>query len=371
MKRFLVAFLVVLIGLLLPTSALAQDLSHSVTKISAVNRWQNEGLMTQQNALKAKAEVLKEAASLSGRQTITEEELINYRSIGAVLNVSQLFWYLGGSLVGLAIIWIFKEQVLKLLKQIPLLVWETLLYATSLGALLQNQFPIATIPAAFVLFGTFRFTWKWHWKSKSASNGDVSTYYFLIVSAISTIVYGISAILNGSMYLGGMSALGLDALGFLLIYTLLSVVGNLTEEQKWRPITLGMAIYSLACCAISLSFGGGVLLLPISIACFSSYLFSIAALSLRYWPDKNVRFLVVYQVACVASAILGVYLGSILGLNWMVMSSGVFAVVYTVVKYLEYCWNKTYWYVSMGGLGLLLLGASLVLQNWFIPFLIK
>jgi hypothetical protein len=396
--------------------------------LQAVSDLETRGVLDANNAA-AQREFYLDAAEVITGQRLTEPQLADYlfsnegQSWLRFLNFINLIWVFASIIIVLSSVWIFAKYILPLLKRVPVIVYEILLYALCAGFIFGGlsvesgirQF--VALPGVLGLFFLLPFSYARHiarvdkrykaeympepsapvealptlppevveaqFAAEQARHAAQNKHElsrirrdFMILNGILIIIWGAIAIAYGSVLIG-----------FL---TVLAFMGAITLSPLVPPLVsaLGFKRYDPGATALVVSFALVLVFLVMKIAAVQGiyaavfepgvfwigadvYFIALGVLASRFYHRDNRARFIRWQLISIASCVAALFIGSFWDIPVIQEIAGTYFLFYILEKYVELPnWRKR-WAWALLGLGLLLYAAALVMNEYPQFFLLQ
>ncbi len=382
------------------------------------------------DAAAAQREFYLDAAAVSAGQRLTEPQLADYlfsnegQSWLRFLNFINLIWVFASIIIVLSSVWIFAKYILPLLKRIPVIVYEILLYLLCAGFIFGGlsvasgirQF--VALPGVLGLFFLLPFSYERHIirvnkhyqteytpaqlepidpsvqplaaeeveaqlvaaqaRQSAQNNRELSRIRrdFMILNGVLVLIWGAIAVAYGSVLIG-----------FL---TVLAFMGAITLSPLVPPVVsaLGFKRYDAGATVLVVSFVLVMVFLVMKIAAIQGiyaeifepgvfwigadvYFIALGVLASRFYHRENRARFMRWQLISIASCIAALFIGSFWDIPVIQEIAGTYFLFYILEKYIEiHNWRKR-WAWALLGLGLLLYAAALVMNAYPQFFLLQ
>jgi hypothetical protein len=406
-------FAPILVVLLVPTLAAAQDLSeeqvHDLktlrSALETVDRLEQAGTLTADLAERYRRDQLELAGKVSGQVVPTRadlDELIrqNDRSrfwgFFTFINIVAVF---AGVLLALALSWLFAVYLGPFLMTLPPVAWEFITYGVvALGMFSGAIWPVLgiwfVVPAALLLIGALSLTRHLHFPPPRPGDandaagmvpgqGWVTFTFSEFTALVCAIVWGIAAIYYRSYLLGFLTVMALQALlgfsafvipgcvglGFrkedgipratLASFVLLVVFVVLQITGQFEPVREGSREVSVIDPrsaadprAPLVYFRPGAIFMGAFV-----YFLGLLLLATRFYSGSRGNYLLM-QAVTIVSGVAAFYFGATFGIDALLGIGGTFFVLYLLEKYTELPWKDIGWAWGLLGFAALLYAAA-------------
>lgn len=373
---------------------LTLDVIQAYHALVAVDDLEARGVLDTATADRQRAYYLGVAAAGVG-QPLTRAELtalVSEENQGwwRFVTFVNIIWLFASLMIVLAFGYIFAVYILPLLFLVPVTVYELLLYAACFGLLYVAWDRFAPAVGQFVampaLLGLLPLvTWSYERHvvrrldqraAQPTAEGEepperpFSAYRtpLLIQHSAMLIVYGGAAIAFESELIGFFTVvefllvLGLAGLPEFIAWLLRMDLINALEEIG---LIVTLALMTVYIVGEYLGVAGVYLLFEPAVFYIGTYIYFtlLAVVASRYYRRERARY-AFWQAAAVASGVGALFIGVMLEIDAIQESGGTFLLIYLIEKYVEMLdWGR-YWAWAMLGLGLLLYGIALLVNQY-------
>jgi len=294
------------------------------------------------------------------------------------LNIVIVF---GAICIVIGLAWLSYFYLYPILKDIPIEVYEVLLYVFFFGLVVSGSFfsPAVGIFIAFLgclgLGWSLLFTNELHEEAleRFCKKIKINPEYFY--SALLFIVWSVIAVFYQSALIGFISIIALEFLiGFSVIMTpLCYFIGFNKESEISRPMGASLILLTIyttvKIAGVSIPyfdiFSTGIFFMGSLV-----YFLGLIIMSSKWYDHESKEHYVWLQILTALSGIAALFIGSVWGIPQLQQVGGTLFFVWTIEKYLELPFKKRWgWYIL--GLGVLLYVSSLIMRAYpqFFPFI--
>lgn len=400
--------LLVLLGVLLPRGALAQGAGEGLSgaqiealvmvqgRLETVADLEERGVLSAEVAGAQRAFYLGEAEAIVGRP-VDSSELIallvavtragqeaqpgTLERVTGFLTFVNVIWVTSSILLVVAVGWLLQLYLLPLLRLIPLVVYELLIYVGCLGFLVAGRFFAAgvddfvALPGCLGLIGALVASHILHkerlgrWYKETGIN-PLSANALLLC-----LVWAGIAVWYESTLIGFLAVMALEVfLGFsVVVQPLCYFIGFQNKEVIPRAMGASLALllvyvparisgWSLAGWEI---FAPGALFLGSFV-----YFIGLLIVSSRFYRPKGGSYYGRMQLLTIVSGVLALLVGSVWQIGQLQGIGGTFFFLYLLEKYFEVPWRKRHLAWATLGLAVLLYLSALVIRQYPAYFLL-
>jgi hypothetical protein len=351
--------------------------------LQAVDDLQTRGIIDADTAA-AQRHYYLDAASTQPGETLTREALreqIFQADAGwwRFITFVNIIWLFASLMIVLALGYIFAHYIFPLLKQIPLTFYELLLYAACFGLLYiawdrfdpqVGQF--VAMPSLLGILPLMTWSYDRHVLSRSrqrTSNRRGNERRLLLLQHLMmTGVYVAAALLFDSELIGFFAVL--DALLVIVLAGVPELIAFVLRQKRENAIEEIVLIITLAMVLIWVGaevagLSGPYLLFEPAVYYIGTYIYFVAleVVASRFYPRERDKFWW-WQGVAVISGVGVLFIGVMLEIDTMQETAGTFLLIYLLTKYIEIANWRRYWVWAMLGLGLILYGVALLLNQY-------
>jgi hypothetical protein len=362
-----------------PPPRITQELLDAYNAFSLLDDMQARGVLSAEDAASQRDYYLDRASDAAGRTLSLDEVVAAAEGDGGswlrFLNFVNLIWLIASLMIVLALVYIFARYVFPLLKAVPLIVYEVMLYLACFGLFYAAWRYFEPAVGQFVampsLLGLLPLaTWSYGRRVAQRKNNSFDDHRLMLLAqhGVMTALYG------GAAYLFNSEIIGFFAVVELLIVLALSplpeIIAAILRLKVSDALAEIIALVTLVMVLVYMAgevygFGGAYSLFEPSVYYIGTYIFftTLGVGASRYFRRTNTRFWF-WQVAAVGSAVGAMLAGTMLETETMTESGGTFLLVFILEKYIEMLNWRRHWAWAMLGLGLLLYGAALLVNTY-------
>jgi hypothetical protein len=368
------ALICALIVTLVSSVALAQAAPDAASRIAAARRsvialqeTAEAGVITRSQADEGAKRYLAQASEAAGKPMTLDElvaapdpgptagpapQLTALQRFAGLVTFVNVLWVLGivvGVISFAYLFGSFVKDLIRLLRDVPLVFYEVVFYAASLGLTIWGKTlspgvaPFVGLTGCLLFGAAVLFTAKAH---KSLKLGGA------LVSATMCLAWTIAALSYGSSMLGFIAVAALmSAFGFsILVMPLTYCIGFKDETSIGRATAAAFAILTTYVCVRVFGLDASILGVFESGALFlGSFVGYIGLLiSSSRWYDGRGRNYVLFQLVTVAAGIAALFVGSVFGISELQKIGGTFFVLYLTEKLLEIPARNARGYAALG-----------------------
>ena len=285
--------------------------------------------------------------------------------------------YVTGAILGVcAVCWLFGIYILALLLWIPVVGWEFLFYAASIGLVASGMKMspdwclLTVLPGCLGFMGCFAFTELNHFEPefrKSLTMNSIQAWGltaiwglvallfnshiigFLTIMAFMSALHFVAGVIPGIVYVGWDKEDHVPRATFgaglmLFFYIILNITGNTNIRMNvfFEGMNfMGSFVYFLGILIMSSRWYG-----------YGSW--NRKHFDAKYW---------VMQALCIASCVAAIWLGTVFGMTALLGVGGTLFYLYIIEKYYEIPWKGSGWAWSLLGLAGMLYGFGIFAQS--------
>lgn len=404
LQRFLqcLIFLSLIIQLCFPQAVLAQSLTQSVDPVLTqsqqqqlvqiqqhlltLNDLQHREVITPEVVRSQQRYYLDQAAAIAQQPlTLTQLSLLTvsdspssdrgWQRLRGFLTFVNIALFTASTLLVVAIGWLCHLYLVPLLRRIPPVVYELLLYVVCLSAIVGGRlFPSSigewiALPGCLGYVAALSYT---HFLHKSA----VDPFYarmranaFSFNTLHLCLFWSVVAIFYHSSMIGFLAVMALETfLGFVVVvFPLHYMLGFVDRPSTYRATAASFVL---------LVFYLSVRIFQIQIPYFSVfapglvfmgafvYYIGLLILSSRWSQSVTFWHYLGFQGLTICSGIAALFIGSFWQFSTLQAIGGTFFFLYLLEKYFELPWQRQQWAWAMLGLAIMLYGTSLVAKQY-------
>jgi hypothetical protein len=292
----------------------------------------------------------------------------------------NIIWVFASLIIVLSGVWLFKLYILPLLKLVPMIVYELLLYVLAATFIYGGQFADEAAGQFVAMPGVLGLLWLLPWSyarrinhkqvvtDTQASDMDRHRRALVLENALLTIIWGATAIYYESVLIGFLTVIALmSTIGFSEIMpVLLSMIGFSKKDVAPRILLLSFLLMMVFIVGAAYHIGGAYRIFETGVYWIGAYAFfgtlEVMA-SRRYHGTDRGRFWR-WQVISVFAGVSAIFVGVFWDISALTEVGGTFSLFYILEKYIEIPnWHK-HWAWAGLGLGVLLYGIALIINQY-------
>lgn len=387
MKRI---FLVFLILLSLTLAVSAQDRSFSLEQIDhalrTIDDLEIREVLSAEEALTQENYYLTQAETIIG-ESVTRAELSTYLAQNRVdnwwrfISFVNIIWIFASVIIVLSTSLLFVRYVVPILKRVPIIVYEIILYLACAGFILggltvsDDIAQFVALPGIFGLALTLTFSFGRRLRDKEdALPEDIQLEYhhvkkFVILeNIILLIVWGITAVAYESQIIGFLTIAVLVAL-ITATRSIPAVLNSIGFEKDTFSYELLITSFLLLTTYIIMEIYdviGIYWVFEIGVHWLGAYGYfaGLEWMASRWRKKQTPRSYIFWQIFAVLSGVFAIFIGQFFTVEALTEVGGSFLLIYIVTKYFEIPNWKQYWIWASLGLGVLLYALALVINEY-------
>ncbi|MDQ7027282.1 MAG: hypothetical protein Q9P01_01835 [Anaerolineae bacterium] len=383
--------------------------------LQAVSDMESRGVLSSQDAATQRGFYLAEAQVISG-QSLTEAQVADSifsddgQSWLRFLNFVNLIWVFASLIIVLSSVWIFAKYIFPVLKRIPIIVYEILLYMACAAfifgglSLEINIRQFVALPSVLGLIFLLPFSYARHFAQQPFKTTEVvidetgqkvvtdaqeaerkarqqQTLHrirrdFMLQSIILTLIWGAIAIAYESVLIGFMTVIVLMA-----ALVLSPFVPFIVKRIGFMPYDIGASVLVVSFVLVMIFLVGEVLTIRGIYADIfqpgvfwigtDAYFAALAVLAARRYHRGNRGRFIRWQIVSIISGLTAIFIGSYWNIPVIQEIAGTYFLIYILEKYIEMQnWRKHWAWASLG-LGLILYLAALLMNMYPQFFLLQ
>jgi hypothetical protein len=392
-----------------PTNTSIYNLDTLYYYLQAVSDMETSGVLSPADAASQRAFYLQEAQVING-EPLTEAQLADHlfsneeQSWLRFLNFVNLIWAFASVIIVLSSVWIFAKYIFPILKQIPIIVYEILLYAACAGFIFGGLYAdtgirqFVALPGVLGLFFLLPFSYGRHIvkqpfnttepvaedivntqlsiaqdaattqrESRAQLSAERVRRDFMLENLVLTVIWGAIAIAYESVMIGFLTILVL--MGAM---ALSPFVPRFVERMGFKRYDLGATVLVISFVLVMIFFATevlnfhGIYAEVFKPAVFwigtEAYFTALTVLAVRwYHREKPGRYLR-WQIVSIVSGIVALYIGTYWNIPVIQEIAGTYFLIYLFEKYIEMQdWRRRWAWASLG-LGIMLYIAALLIN---------
>lgn len=416
MRRYWI--LVLIIGLLLAgcSSQTAQsndspyELEDIYDYLQAVTDMESRGVLSTEDAATQRTFYLDAAQVITG-ESLTEAQIADSvfsddgQSWLRFLNFVNLIWVFASIIIVLSSVWIFAHYIFPLLKQIPIIVYEILLYMACAGFIFGGLYvdigirQFVALPGVLGLIFLLPFSYARHFAQQPFKTTEPVTEKlsqeaqqaqrkkrqellarlrrdFMLQSIALTLIWGAIAIAYESVLIGFMTVIVLMAALALSPFTPFIV-----KRIGFKPYDIGASVLVVSFVVVLIFLVAEVLnIRGIYAEVFQSgvfwigtdaYFAALAVLAARRYHRNNRGRFIRWQIVSIVSGLTAIFISTYWNIPVMQEIAGTYFLIYILEKYIEIQNWRKHWAWAGLGLGLILYVVALLMNMYPQFFLLQ
>lgn len=322
----------------------------------------------------SQASTYEELSALCGRYTDEESAL---QQVWGWFTFMHLVWLIVGIMLVVALWWLASLYVVPLIKKIPRVLIEGVLYLACAAAVIA---PVHVLTGggvfALALAGCLGLLPLVFWTHHLHFKGE-DTKTARVMASFLGLAWGAAAVFHGSSLIATLSLMSFSLLTGTVIIPFLGAAVFIKE--KYVPGIMLVAVGLLGFYAALALTGQRIPHVQSAVEVFQPgsvwigtlvYFAGCLVICSRHYESKPLRFAIT-QAIVVASGFVGLYVGSVFEVDAIRESSGSFFAFYLATKVFDLPWKKELWAWGCLLLALLLWGAALFMErhpHYFLGF---
>ncbi len=287
----------------------------------------------------------------------------------------NIIWTISSILLVIAVGWLIRLYIVPILKQIPAVVYEALIYMACLAFIGGGQWfargidQFIVLPGCLGLVGALIFTNKLHNESLQKFYKRNRLEPFTLHSFILFLIWAGVAIIYQSVLIAFMAVIALEAfLGFSVLVTPLCYYIGFRKKSIIPRAMAASFLLLLFYIVVRITrielpyfdiFSVGVLFMGSFV-----YFIGLLIVSSKWYKHKDAQHYIVMQLLTIVSGIQALFFGSVWQISQLQGIGGTFFFLYLLEKYFELPWLKKRWAWATLGLSIILYLSSLVIRQY-------
>jgi hypothetical protein len=336
------------------------------------------GILSQDEAEAERAFYLQAAESLTGerlsRDQISERAFSSDSGILRFFSFVNVLWALASLIIVLSLGWLFAIYIVPLLKRVPMIVYELLLYLLAFAFIWNGQFAtegagqFVALPGILGLGILFPVSYVRRAMKKSNRSFEFHRNALVILFLVLSLIWGFVAIRYQSDLIGFLTVL--SAIWTLTltrwVRTLLAPFGYEKENPLIEIMAMAFGLLALHLVAELHGLAPEYRYFALGVLWLGTYgYFAALEVMASKWRHSNQPKRYIYwQLFAIFSAVVGLYIGIYWQIDNLSETAGTFLLIYTLTKYIELPNWRRHWAWASLGLGLLLYVFSLLITQY-------
>ena len=287
----------------------------------------------------------------------------------------NIIWVFASLIIVLSCVWLFILYIVPILKRVPVIVYEVLLYLLVAAFIFGGQYANEGVGQFVAMPGVLGLIWLMPWsyarrinKTQLRDNVDRHRRALVLQNAILTLIWGGTAIYYESVLIGFLTVIALMATIGLsdVMPVLLSAIGFREKDIAPRVMIVALMLLLVFIIGESYEIEGVYRIFETGVYWIGAYAFFGALevmASKRYHKENRSRFWR-WQIISVLAGVGAIFIGVFWDIGALSEVGGTFLLFYILEKYVEIPnWHK-HWAWAGLGLGLLLYGIALFINQY-------
>lgn len=317
-------------------------------------------------------------------ETLTKNEiatqLFNNANWWRFISFINIIWVFASLIIVLSCVWLFKLYIVPLLKLIPMIIYEILLYLLVAAFIYGGQFvdegvgQFVAMPGVLGLF--FLLPWSYARRInrkqfiEDTKKRDIDRHRraLILQNAVLSILWGMIAIYYESVIIGFLTVAAFVAtIGISNIMPiLLSVIGFSKKDIAPRILILAFLLLLIFIAGETLQIEGAYRIFERGVYSIGAYAFfgALEIMASRRYHRKNRGRFWRWQIISIIAGVSAIFVGIFWEISALTQVGGTFLLFYILEKYIEiHNWRK-HWAWAGLGLGILLYGVALLINQY-------
>jgi hypothetical protein len=346
--------------------------------LQTIDDLEARGILSQDEAEAQRAYYLQAAETLTG-ETLSREE-ISARAFESDSGILRFFsfvnvlWALASLIIVLSLGWLFVMYIVPLLKRVPMIVYEILLYLLAFAFIWNGQFAtegaaqFVALPGVLGLGILFPVSYVRRVMKKPKRSFEFHRNALVILFLGLSVIWGFVAIRYQSELIGFLTVL--SAIWTLTltrwVRALLAPFGYEKENPLIEIMAMAFGLLALHLFAEIRGLSPEYNYFALGVHWLGTYgYFAALEVMASKWRNGNQPMRYIYwQLFAIFSAVVGLYIGIYWQIGNLSETAGTFLLIYTLTKYIELPNWRRHWAWASLGLGLLLYVFSLLITQY-------
>lgn len=389
MKRLFIIIMLVLFSSI--RVAIAQDNSSSLEDIhfalKTIDDLEMRGVLSSEEASQQETYYLSQAEVIIG-EPVTSQELEAYLFANSAdnwwrfISFVNIIWVFASVIIVMSVALLFVRYVVPLLKMIPMIVYEIILYLACAGFIIGGLYvsdeaaQFVALPGVLGLAFTLTFSFGRRLKAKQDEflQGESLQYKHvkstvILENLILLVVWGITAIVYESQLIGLLTVAVLVATvtATRAIPAVLSSIGFEENDSLSRELLITSFLLLLTYIVMEVYDVVGIYwVFEVGVHWLGAYGYFAAVewMASRWRKNQSTKTYIFWQIFAIISGILAIFVGQLFDVPALTEVGGTFLLVYILTKYFEIPKWKQYWLWASLGLGVLLYVLALLINEY-------
>ena len=405
-KQFLVVIIALLIWLT-PSTALAakqpslnltseqaEELQHIRCGWETTNQLLSEDFISDAEAVKIKASYTAKLKSIIPNLDISHtefEQIIQYQnnahnfgqSLRGLFSFTNIVETVSSFLLAIAIGWLIRLYLLPLLRLIPLILYESVLYTIIFAALAagywlnpQDTYQYVLLSGCLSLIGMLSWSSWQHKSSWQQFCQKIGLDIFSLCALILFLIWSAVAVAYQNVAIAFLAVAALETFwGFaVVVMPLTYIIGFRSRAVIPKTMILSLLLLVIYIVAqITSTILPYLDIFAPGIKYISSFVYFIGLLivSSKWYFRKNFNLYLLMQGLTIISGIAALYISSVWQISVLKGISGTLFTLYVIEKYFELPWTKKTWAWATFGLSIILYACAYLIRSYPELFLIS
>lgn len=346
--------------------------------LTTVDDLESRGILSSSEAQAERSYYLAQAETLTGKSITRHElesQLFDDTSWWRFISFVNIIWVFASLIIVLSLSLLFVRYIVPLLKMIPIVVYEIILYLACIGLIYGGQFVTATA-SQFVAFPGvlgFAILLPFSYKRRQPEHWEELNYEhikrpIIVQNLILMTIWGVTAIAYNSQLIGFMTVVVLmvTVTATRAIPALLASIG-MDDNSAGRELLVMSFLLLLTYIIMEIRDIVGVYhVFEVGVHWLGAYGFfgALEWMSSRWRKTQSMKSYIYWQVVAVLSGVGAIFIGQLFEIEALTEVGGTFLLVYILSKYIEIPNLRQYWLWATLGLGLILYMIALVINQY-------
>lgn len=287
----------------------------------------------------------------------------------------NIIWVFASIIIVLSSIWLFITYLLPILKRVPVIIYEVLLYLAAAAFIYCGQFAKEGVGQFVAMPGVLSLLWLMPWsyarrfgRKKEPNTFEQHRHALLLQNALLTLIWGGTAIFYESELIGLFTVVALMATIGLsdVMPMLLTAIGFQEKDLTPRVMLLSLILLVVFIVGEAYQIEGTYRIFETGVYTIGAYAFfgclEIMA-SKRYHRENPGRYWR-WQIVSILAGITAIFIGVYWNISALTEVGGTFSLFFIIEKYIEAPNWRKHWAWAGLGLGVLLYGIALFINQY-------
>lgn len=376
-----------LIVVLMVSSAIFVQAQNTTTTLSltdvyyaltTVDDLETRGILSSSEAVSQRSYYLAQAEIVTGGSITRlelESQLFDDTSWWRFISFVNIIWVFASLIIVMSLSLLFVRYIVPLLKMIPIVVYEIILYFACFGLIYSGQFATATASQFVALPGVLGLAILLPFSYKRRRPEQLKTLEYeqvkrpiILQNLILMMIWGATAIAYDSQLIGFMTVAVFMAMvtATRAVPALLASIG-LDDNSAGRELLVMSFLLLLTYIVMVVRDVVGIYhVFEVGVHWLGAYGFfgALEWMSSRWRKTQSMKSYIYWQFIAVLSGVGAIFIGQFFEIEALTEVGGTFLLFYILSKYIEIPNLRQYWLWASLGLGLILYVIALVINQY-------